>query len=120
MKHLCKFGVAFSRGFAQVRLAFSVFIALGRAPTRGVRNDEVIILRAPRHKCVWVWYSAVPALSCGSGSAPLRKSVKSTLEIVQVDAGLSALCLGLEGLGLAGFGPCAPCLCVSAACHEAF
>ena len=64
MKHLCKFGVAFSRGFAQVRLAFSVFIALGRAPTRGVRNDEVIILRAPRHKCVWVWVqcSAVPCL----------------------------------------------------------
>ena len=52
------------QGFAQVRLAFSVFIALGRAPTRGVRNDEVIILRAPRHKCVWVWVqcSAVPCL----------------------------------------------------------
>ena len=119
MKHLCKFGVAFSRGFAQVRLAFSVFIALGRAPTRGVRNDEVIILRAPRQMCGWVWVQC-SALSCGSGSAPLRKSVKSTLEIVQVDAGLSALCLGLEGLGLAGFGPCAPCICVSAACHEAF
>ena len=43
---------------------------------------------------------------------------KSTLEIVQVDAGLSALCLGLEGLDLAGFGACAPCLHVSAGCHE--
>ena len=64
VKHLCKFGVAFSRGFAQVRLAFSVFIALGRAPTRGVRNDEVIILPTPRHKCVWVWVqcSACPVL----------------------------------------------------------
>ena len=43
---------------------------------------------------------------------------KSTLEIVQVDAGFSALCLGLEGLDLAGFGACAPCLHVSAGCHE--
>ena len=43
---------------------------------------------------------------------------KSTLEIVQVDAGLSVLCLGLEGLDLAGFGACAPCLHVSAGCHE--
>ena len=112
---MCKFGVGFSRGFAQVRLAFSVFIALGRAPTRGVRNDEVIILRAPRHKCVWVWVqcSACPVLWLRQRTfAQIRG--KSTLEIVQVDAGLSALCLGLEGLGLAGFGPCAPCICVSA------
>ena len=43
---------------------------------------------------------------------------KSTLEIVQVDAGLSVLCLGLEGLDLACFGACAPCLHVSAGCHE--
>ena len=70
-----------SQGFAQVRLAFSVFIALGRAPTRGVRNDEVIILRAPRQMCVQCSGCTVQcsALSCGSGSAPLRKSVANRL-----------------------------------------
>ena len=106
------------QGFAQVRLAFSVFIALGRAPTRGVRNDEVIILRAPRQMCVGVGTVQCSALSCGSGSAPLRKSVKIDSRDCPGGRRSSALCLGLEGLDLAGFGACAPCLHVSAGCHE--
>ena len=64
----------------------------------------------------WV-YSAVPCLVAPAAHLCANPS-KSTLEIVQVDAGFSALCLGLEGLDLAGFGACAPCLHVSAGCHE--
>ena len=77
-----------------------------------------------RHvKCVYsavgVQCSAVPCLVAPAAHLCANPS-KSTLEIVQVDAGLSALCLGLEGLDLAGFGACAPCLYVSAGCHEPF